>query len=334
MCGLPSVSPSGFIRQKKVNYLRMNIGLDVMGGDFAPDATIAGAILARQQLAPEIGLVLIGDENIIREKLAEKGGIASDFQIVHAPEVIEMGDNPSKAFAAKANSSIRVGYNLLIEKKIDGFASAGSTGAMMVGAMHTVKSIPGVIRPCIMAGVPKANDKFTVLLDVGINPDCRPDVLYQYALLGSLYAEFVYGIQKPKVGLLNIGSEDEKGNLLTKATFQTMQGTRDFNFIGNIEGNEMFEEHIDVIVCDGFVGNVMLKEAEAFYVQIRKRGIKDPFFERFNFENYGGTPVLGINSNVIIGHGISNDKAIMNMVLHTRQVVEADLPSKIKEFFK
>jgi phosphate acyltransferase len=312
----------------------MRIGLDVMGGDYAPDATIAGAILAREVLSNDVELVLIGDSKIIEDQLKAKGVPLSGFEIVHSSEVIEMGDHPAKAFSQKTQSSIYIGFTLLQSGKIDGFASAGSTGGMMVGAMYTVKAIPGVMRPTITASIPKPDGKFAILLDVGLNSDCKADVLYQYGILGSLYAEFVYKISKPKVALLNIGSEDEKGNILSKAAFQAMNGTADFNFIGNIEGNEIFDDKADVIVCDGFVGNVVLKQAEAFYKLIRKRKIKDEYFEKFNFENYGGTPVLGVNSNVIIGHGISNDIAIKNMILHTRDVITANLPPKIKEFFK
>ncbi|MDP4207416.1 MAG: phosphate acyltransferase PlsX [Bacteroidota bacterium] len=312
----------------------MRIGLDVMGGDYAPGVTVAGAVLARQLLPDEVTIVLIGDRTQTEDLLAKQGAGISGFEIVHASEVIEMGDHPSKAFAQKVNSSINIGFQLLQAGKIDGFASAGSTGAMMVGVMYTVKSIPGIIRPAITTPFPKQSGKSTLLLDVGLNPDCKPDVLYQYGILGSLYAEHVYGYKNPKVGLLNIGSEDEKGNLLTKAAFQAMVGTKHFNFIGNVEGNDIFDERVDVIVCDGFVGNVVLKQAEAFHELLKHRNLEDEYFARFNFENYGGTPVLGINSNVIIGHGVSNDIAIKNMILHTKGVIEANLPAKIKEFFK
>jgi phosphate acyltransferase len=312
----------------------MRIGLDVMGGDYAPDATIAGAILARQVLSNEDTLVLIGDKARIEKFFSEKGFSSSGIEIIPSTEVIEMSDHPAKAFSQKTQSSIFIGFHLLQTGKIDGFASAGSTGAMMVGAMYTVKAINGVQRPTIASGIPKFGGKFSLLLDVGLNSDCKPDILYQYGILGSLYAEHVYKIQNPRIGLLNIGSEEEKGNLLTKATYQLMKDSKDFNFIGNIEGNEIFDDHVDVIVCDGFVGNVVLKQAEGFYKLIRKQKIGNEFFERFNYEIYGGTPVLGINSNVIIGHGISNDIAIKNMILHTRDVINANLPQKIKEFFK
>jgi glycerol-3-phosphate acyltransferase PlsX len=312
----------------------MRIGLDVMGGDYAPDATLGGAILARQLLPADIQLVLIGDQKIIEEYLQNKGVSADGFEIVPSTEVIEMGDHPAKAFSQKTQSSIHIGFQLLQAGKIDGFASAGSTGAMMVGAMYTVKSIPGIIRPAITGPIPKLNGGASILLDVGLNADCKHDVLYQYGILGSLYAEYVYNVEKPKVALLNIGEEEEKGNLLTKAAYQAMHGTTDFNFIGNIEGNEIFDDKADVVVCDGFVGNVVLKQAEAFYKISRKLKLKDAYFDRFNFENYGGTPVLGINSNVIIGHGISNDITIKNMILLTRDVIGANLPAKIKQYFK
>lgn len=306
-----------------------------MGGDYAPDVTVLGAILAQKQLPPEAELVLFGDHNIIKSLMEKHKGDLSKFTVVHAPEVIEMGDHPAKAFSQKTNSSIFIGFQKLQTGEIDGFASAGSTGAMMVGTMYTVKPIQGIVRPAITASIPRLDGGFTILVDVGINPDCKPDILYQYAILGSLYTEFVYNIKNPRVGLLNIGSEDEKGSLLTKAAFQLMNGTKDFNFIGNVEGNDLFDyKKVDVIVCDGFTGNVLLKAAEAFYKLILKRQVKDEFFDRFNFENYGGTPVLGVNSNVIIGHGISNEIAIKNMILHTHDVIRANLPSKIKEFFK
>lgn len=312
----------------------VRIGLDVMGGDYAPEAAVAGAVLANQLLTGNDKIVLVGDEARILALLKQKGASASDFEIIHASEVIEMGDHPAKAFQQKVNSSIHLGFKLLYAGKIDGFASAGSTGAMMVGVMHVIKAIDGIIRPAIATPIPRQSGKTSIILDAGLNPDCKPDVLYQYGILGSLYAEHVYGYNKPKVGLLNIGTEEEKGNLLTKATFPLMKDSKDFNFIGNIEGHDIFSEDVDVIVCDGFVGNIVLKMAEAMHELIKHRNLEDDYFARFNFENYGGTPVLGINSNVIIGHGISNDIAIKNMILHTKGVIEANLPEKIKKLFK
>jgi glycerol-3-phosphate acyltransferase PlsX len=243
-----------------------------------------------------------------------------------------MADNPAKAFAKKPDSSIANGFKALATGKIDGFSSAGSTGAMLVGAMYTIKTIAGIIRPAIAGFIPVGTEKFNLFLDVGVNPDCRPDVLYQYGILGSLYSKFVFGLNNPRIALLNIGEEEEKGNLVTKSAYELMKDSKDFTFVGNIEGNQLFSnDKADVIVCDGFVGNVVLKEAEAFFHLYKKMKVNNPYLERFNAENYGGTPILGINAPVIIGHGSSNPKAIMNMILQTREVISSGLCSKIKE---
>jgi glycerol-3-phosphate acyltransferase PlsX len=312
----------------------MRIGVDVMGGDFAPDAILEGAILAQREMSPSDRIVLIGKNSIIHDFLKRRNVDVSLFTVVHTDEFIEMAENPARAYTQKPNSSIGIGFHMLRHGELDGFASAGNTGAMLVGAMFASKSVPGIIRPCIATVIPSLAEKPGILVDVGLNPDARPDVLYQYGLLGALYAEYVFQIPNPKVGLLNIGSEEEKGNLVTKATFQLMKGTNEFNFIGNIEGNEFFDnDKFNVLVADGFVGNVMLKQAEAFYHLTKKKHITDPFFEQFNFENYGGTPILGINHTAVIGHGISNDKAIKNMILHTLKVVEVKLTEHIKAAF-
>ncbi len=313
----------------------MRIGVDIMGGDFAPKAAVLGAIKVYNELPADIKLVLIGNKKQIIDILNKEGVDESGFEIVHADQVIEMGDHPAKAFTAKPNSSIAVGFGLLHKKMIDGFASAGNTGAMLVGTMYTIKAIPGVIRPCISSEMPQLNGKHSIILDVGINPDCKPDVLYQYGVMGSVYAQNVYGIEKPKVALLNIGSEEQKGNLIVKSTYDLMQGSKDFNFIGNVEGHQLFGNcPADVVVCDGFTGNVVLKEAEGFYRIIKSRKINDDFFENFNFEHYGGTPVLGVNSTVIIGHGASNAKAVKSMILKTKNVIEAKISEKLIEIYQ
>ncbi|MFP4047049.1 MAG: phosphate acyltransferase PlsX [Bacteroidales bacterium] len=312
----------------------MRIGIDIMGGDFAPKVTILGAILAYEEFSSDVELVLIGNKNQIKTLLRENNKPLNGFDIIHADDTIQNGENPAKAFARKTSSSINVGYKLLSERKIDGFASAGSTGAMMVGAMYTIKSIPGIIRPVITAAVPQLNGKYSILLDVGINPDCKPDVLFQYGLIGSIYAEKVYNIENPKVGLINIGEEEEKGTLVVKSAYDLMKNTNKYNFIGNVEGNELFDNKADVLVCDGFVGNIILKQAEAFYKVMQKKKLTDDYFDRFNYKNIGGTPLLGVNGNVIIGHGISDDIAIKNMIKHTKSVIEANLAQKIKEAFQ
>jgi len=303
-----------------------------MGGDFAPDATVEGAVDALGKLPAGDRLVLIGDNGRIREKLASMNVEPSLFDIVPTSQVIEMSDHPAKAFSQKRDSSIAVGFGMLKSGLIDGFASAGNTGAMMVGASYTVNVIPGIFRPALVALIPNVNGKSSIMLDVGINPDSKPDVLLQYGMLGSVYAKYVLGIQNPVVGLLNIGEEESKGSSAVKAAFELLRESTDVNFKGNIEGHHLFtDEMTDVIVCDGFVGNVVLKMAEKFYAVIKAKGIKDSFFDRLNFEVVGGTPVVGINENVVVGHGISNRTAIMNMILQTRDVVHADLAGKIKE---
>lgn len=311
---------------------RIRIGIDIMGGDFAPGATIDGSILALPQLADNVDIVLIGDEELIKNKLQEHN-LQDSFEIVHAPDNIEMGEHPTKALVKKPNSSIAVGFHLLKKGKIDGFASAGNTGAMFVGGYMSVKPIPGILRPCISSVLPKLDGGVNVILDVGANADCKADVLYQFGILGSLFAEHVCGITTPRVGLLNIGEEETKGNMLTIAAHELMSDSRDFNFCGNIESRHLFDDNCDVIVCDGFSGNVILKQAESIYNLIEKRNIQDEYFSRFNYETYGGTPILGLNKTVVIGHGISNKIAIKNMIVLTADVVEADLTTKILNNF-
>lgn len=312
---------------------KVRIGIDIMGGDFAPNATIEGSVLALPQLAEKVELVLIGDESLIKSELQKHNLSEDTFEIVHAPENIEMGEHPTKALVKKPNSSIAVGFHLLKKGKIDAFASAGNTGAMFVGGYMSVKPIPGILRPCISSVLPKLDGGVNVILDVGANADCKADVLYQFGILGSLFAEHVCGVSAPRVGLLNIGEEETKGNMLTIAAHELMSDSRDFNFCGNIESRHLFDDKCDVIVCDGFSGNVILKQAESIYNLIEKRNIKDDYFNRFNYENYGGTPILGLNKTVVIGHGISNKIAIKNMIVLTADVVEADLTTKILNNF-
>lgn len=311
----------------------MKIGIDILGGDRAPDANISGAILAKKELPSKVELVLIGDEEIIRSGLLAHNADPSQFEIVHAPDVITMHDHPTRAIPQKPNSSISVGFDLLAKKKINAFASTGNTGAMLVGSIYKVNTIPGIIRPCITSVLPTIDGKQSILLDVGSNADCKPDVLYQFAVLGSLYAKNVYGVENPRIALLNIGEEESKGNLLTLSAHKLMKESDEINFIGNLEGRDIFTGKADVIVCDGFTGNIVLKEAEGIFWLMKKRGLKDEYFDRFNYENYGGTPILGVKGNVIIGHGISNDVAVKNMILHSYHVAKSGLAKKVNEAF-
>jgi glycerol-3-phosphate acyltransferase PlsX len=310
----------------------MRIGLDVMGGDFAPDSIIEGAVDSLQHLSVDENLILIGDKDSIYIKLTEMKVDPSLFEIVHTTQVIEMADHPAKAFSQKKNSSIAVGYGMLKSGLLDGFCSAGNTGAMLVGASYTVNVIPGVLRPALATVLPCIDNRDSVILDIGLNPDCKPDVLLQYGILGSIYAKYVLGTENPTVGLLNIGEEESKGTPAVKTAYELMKEHPGLNFVGNIEGNALFRETMtDVIVCDGFVGNVILKLGEAFYDIYKTRNLKDSYFDRLDWENIGGTPIVGINANVVIGHGISKRRAIMNMILQTRGVVHANLAQKIKE---
>lgn len=312
----------------------MRIGIDAMGGDFAPDAVVKGAVLSLNYLPQDVKIVLLGDKDSIAAVLKSQSCTSAQIEIIHTSQVIEMGDHPAKAFTQKPDSSIAVGFNMLKAKEIDVFASAGNTGAMMAGTMYTIKAIPGIQRPCIMAPIPRMNyDTPNTVLDVGINSDCKPEVLYQYGILGSLYASNVFGIQNPRVALMNIGEEEGKGNLISKATYELMKDTNEFNFIGNIEGNDLYKGKADVVVCDGFTGNIILKLSESFYNIAVKKNIVDSFFDKFNYENQGGTMVLGVNEPVLIAHGISNDVAIKNLILQAKNIVETKLVDQIKQAF-
>lgn len=311
----------------------MKIGIDILGGDFAPDANISGAVLAKKELPSDVTLVLIGDRDQISSGLLSLNADPNEFEIVHAPDVITMHDHPTRAIPQKPNSSIAVGFDLLSKHEINAFASTGNTGAMLVGAIYKINTIPGIIRPCITSTLPAIDGSKSILLDVGSNADCKADVLYQFAVLGALYAKNVYGIENPRVALLNIGEEESKGNLLTLSAHKLMAESDEINFIGNLEGRDLFFGKADVIVCDGFTGNVVLKEAEGIYTLMRKRGIRDEYFDRFNYENYGGTPILGVKGNVIIGHGISNDIAVKNMILHAHEVARSGLTQSVNEAF-
>lgn len=312
----------------------MRIGLDAMGGDFAPQVTVEGALEALPLLDSDSTLVLFGDQAVIQALLPENFS-SSKLEIVHTSQVIEMGDHPAQAFQKKADSSIVVGFNHLISGLIDGFASAGSTGAMMVGCMMGVKAIEGVIRPSIAVPIMTASGREVTILDVGLNADCKPEVLYQYAIIGNIFAREIVGIPSPRVALLNIGEEEGKGNLLTKATYPLMAANDGaFNFVGNIEANHLFDGSIaDVVVCDGFSGNTILKQAEGLYELLRRFESESEMLRCMNYEIIGGTPVLGINSNVIIGHGCSTAKAIKNMVLATERTIRAGIVPKFKEAF-
>jgi phosphate acyltransferase len=312
----------------------MNIGLDMMGGDFAPREAVKGIQLYLKNNNPAVVLFLTGDENQLEPLLQEFSIPSSVVKIIHASQVIGMNEHPTKALKEKQQSSIAVGFHLLASGKIDAFISAGNTGAMMVGALFSIKAIDGVQRPTIATIIPKENGGTGLLLDVGLNADCKPENLNQFAVLGSLYAQYILGINNPRVSLINIGEEEGKGNILAQAAYPLLKENTQINFTGNIEGRDILLDKTDVMVCEGFTGNIILKLAESLYEITKQKNIDNEYFERFNFENYGGTPVLGVAKPVIIGHGISQAKAFMNMIMLAQKMIETDLLGKMKTSFK
>ena len=311
----------------------MKVALDVMGGDFAPRATIEGAILALSAVEKGTRIVLIGIEEEIHSQLTGLGADASAFDIIHAPEVVGMGEHPTKAISQKPKSSINIGFQLLKNKDIDAFCSTGNTGAMLVGSLFSIKAIEGVLRPGIAGFIPKESGKFGIVLDVGANAECKAEVLAQFAVIGSIYSKYYQGVENPKIGLMNLGEEEEKGTTLLQAAHGLIKAIPSVNFIGNIEGRDVFNDKADVIVCDGYTGNVILKMAETFYNLTNDRGFQHPFFSMFNYEEVGGSPILGVNGNVIIGHGSSSPKAIKNMILQGQGLVKSEITEKIKQAY-
>jgi glycerol-3-phosphate acyltransferase PlsX len=311
----------------------MNIGLDMMGGDFSPLEAVKGIRLYLKGSPAPVTLFLVGDEARIDPLLKEYAIPATTVRVIHAPQVIEMNEHPTKALKEKQQSSIAVGFHLLANGKMDAFISAGNTGAMLVGAHYSLKPIEGILRPTISTIIPKENGKTGVLLDVGLNADCKPENLNQFAILGALYAKHILGIASPRVGLLNIGEEEGKGNILAQAAYPLLKENNQIDFIGNIEGRDIFLDKADVTVCEGFTGNVILKLAESLYGITQQKKIHHEYFDRFDFENYGGTPLLGVTSPVIIGHGISHERSFANMIALAQKMIATDLLGKMKESF-
>ncbi len=307
-----------------------------MGGDYAPAEAVKGVQMYFEQVSdPSVHLLLIGDATAAAPYLSLLDSYHHRFTFIEAGEVIGMHEHPTKALKEKPNSSIAIGFGLLKMGKADAFISAGNTGAMLVGGMYSVKAIEGILRPTIATPMPRIDGKYNFLVDAGINADCKPEHLVQFAQLGSLYASHVLGVENPRVGLLNIGEEEGKGNLLCQATYPLLKELPGINFVGNVEGRDIFIDKADVIVCEGFVGNVAIKMAESIYDIFKgQKGFDDPFLDNFNFEIYGGTPILGINSPVIISHGIAHAFAFKNMIGVATKIISSDLTGAFKERFK
>ena len=308
----------------------MNIGLDIMGGDYAPIEAVKGVSQFLFDQTHSAHLTLVGDQQQLKELLQQYQVPSDKITVVHADQVIDMHESPTKALKEKQRSSISIGFHLLASGKMDAFISAGNTGAMLVGALFSIKALEGVLRPTISSVIPKENGKTGLILDVGLNADCKPEQLNQFAVMGSVYVQQILGIESPRVALLNVGEEEGKGNILAQGTYPLLKENKHINFIGNIEGRDVLLDKADVIVCEGFTGNVILKLAESLYEISERQNLEHAYFDRFNFENYGGTPVLGVAKPVIIGHGISHAKAFKNMILLAQKMIEKDVMSKMK----
>ena len=324
----------------------MRIVLDAMGTDDYPAPDVEGAVLAAREWGDEI--ILVGDETQVRAELEKHDTAGLKLELVHASEVIEMTDKPADAARAKKDSSMRVGMNLVRDGQADAFVSAGNTGGLLaVATLHSVKRIRGVKRPALTAVLPLAAGRVT-LLDVGANADCKPEFLYQFGVMGSVYTQRVLGVEEPRVALLSNGEEPGKGNTLIKETFELMKASK-LNFVGNVEGKEMIAAEADVVVADGFTGNVALKTVEAVARMlndlIREELMSNPLtilggllaksaFRRVArkidpFE-VGGVPLLGVNGVVIGAHGRSNGWAIRNAIRQARLAVNGDMLNAIK----
>lgn len=322
----------------------MRIAVDAMGGDHAPMEIVRGARDAAHDLG--VSILLVGDQEKIAREL-DGDDVGGRIVIVHAPEVVGMGEHPVNAIRKKKNSSIVVATQLVKERSAEAIVSAGSTGAQMASSLLILGRIKGVDRPAISTLMPSAKGA-VVLLDAGANVDCKPQHLQQFAVMGSLYAEKVLGLPSPKVGLINIGSEESKGNELTLASYKLLQQSG-LNFIGNIEGRDLFLGDSDVAVCDGFVGNVILKSAEGFAFGLlgmfqqelgriediigreRIMRIMSGFKRRLDYAEYGGAPLLGVDGVSVICHGSSKARAIKNAIRVAKETVEQGLVPAIKE---
>lgn len=322
----------------------MNIAIDAMGGDNAPAEIVKGAMLAKEQY-PELSITLVGDQDQIVKHLPEKHA----FTIIHTDEVIETSEEPVRAVRRKKNASMVVAANEVKSGKADAYISAGNTGALMASGLFYVGRIKGIDRPALAPTLPTLNGDGFLFLDVGANMDAKPEHLLQYALMGSVYWKEVRGVEKPRVGLLNVGTESEKGNALTKAAFPLLQEA-DINFVGNVEARDLLMGAADVVVCDGFAGNLVLKSIEgtalsmfsmikeqltssltsklaAGVLKPKLRGIKD----KLDYTEYGGAGLFGLAAPVIKAHGSSNANAMLNAIRQTKSMIEKNVVPTIQK---
>ena len=322
------------------------IALDAMGGDHAPRAEVAGAILAARELG--VRVLLVGQQQAVRDELAAQSAPALDIDIVHAPEVITMRDSPLQAYKRKKGSSVHVAAKLVRDGQADALVSAGNTGAVMAVAHFTLGTLSAVDRPALAAPFPTSKGKVSVMLDVGANVDSKAVHLEQFAVMGEIYYRVIFGTRRPRVALLSIGEEEMKGNELTREAYNRLK-KMPLNFVGNVEGRDVFAGEVDVIVCDGFIGNVALKISEGL-VEYFIRALRDAlskdlrakmgallsrpafkgFKETLDYSEYGGAPLLGVRGVTVIGHGRSNPNAIKNAIRVAAELARARVNEKIE----
>jgi glycerol-3-phosphate acyltransferase PlsX len=334
------------------NSKKIKIAVDAMGGDYAPENVIEGAIMALRESNNRFEIVFVGDEKKIKNELRKYDTIGLNYSIVDAPQVIGMDDIPTVALRRKKNSSIVVGIKLHSDGEVDAFASAGNTGAVLTAATFILGRIEGISRPTIGSVFPTESGRKSIMLDVGANVDCKPNHLFEFAIMGSIYSSEILGQKNPKVALLNIGEESTKGGDVVLQAYQLLSESK-LNFVGNVEGRDILLGKADVIVCDGFVGNIVLKFAESVLGVLKRklrnyamrnifrrltfgllaRGLRKALKE-FDYQEYGGVPFLGVNGVAIIGHGSSTAVAIKNMIYRAEETVYRKINQKIKEALK
>ncbi len=325
----------------------VTIALDVMGGDHFPKPEVEGALQAVK--AFDVKVILVGHEEVIRKELDRHSGWDSlSIEIRHASEQITMSDSAGKAVRSKKDSSIRVASRLVREGVAQGVVSGGNTGAVMATAKMTQGMLPGVDRPALASAFPTLHGSPAVMLDVGANVDCTPKMLAQFGVMGNAYSRVIFRTARPRIGLLSIGEEEHKGNSLTHEAYPLLKGLKHLNFIGNVEGRDVYTGEVDVIVCDGFVGNVALKVSEGLVDVVRQmlkqslkatiprqvgaylaQGAFNDFKKRVDYSEYGGAPLLGLNGICIICHGRSNAKAIRNAIRVAKEFAEGKINERI-----
>jgi phosphate acyltransferase len=323
------------------------IALDAMGGDHAPRAEVEGAILAARELG--VRILLVGNEGALRLELNRHGRRGASIEIVNATDVITMSDSPSQAFRRKKESSVHVAARLVRDGKAEALVSMGNTGAVMTVARFVLGTLAAVDRPALAAAFPNMKEKVTVILDVGANVDSKPEQIEQFAVMGEIYYRTIWATKRPRVALLSIGEEEMKGNDLVREAAARLKLLH-LNFVGNVEGRDVFRGDVDVIVCDGFIGNIALKISEGLVEHIGgmlKKAIKsslksqvgyvlskdafDSFRKRTDSSEYGGAPLLGVRGITIIGHGRSNPNAIKNAIRVASELCRARFNEKIEQ---